>query len=142
LLTRDDLVLVRDGDDTDARTASREWPLHAAIYRARPEAGAIMHTHSVHATAWSFLDEPLGPATEELEYYATGPIRTSAPAQAGSDRLGDNAVAALGASSAVLLGRHGVVAVGPTPDDALVIARVVEHQAQVAWLLRNGGSAR
>jgi L-fuculose-phosphate aldolase len=137
-ITVRDLVLVRDGGATSAHTASREWPLHAAIYRARPEAGAIVHTHSVHATAWSFLDEPLVPPTEELEYYATGPIRTSAPAKAGSDELGDNAVAALGDSSAVLLGRHGVVAVGATPDDALTIARVVEHQARVAWLLRNG----
>jgi L-fuculose-phosphate aldolase len=137
-LTRKDLVFVRDG--VDARTASREWPLHAAIYRARPDAGAIVHTHSVHATAWSFLDEPLGPATEELDYYATGPIRTSAPAKAGSPELGDNAVAALGGSSAVLLGRHGVVAVGSTPDDALTVARVVEHQAHVAWLLSGSGA--
>jgi L-fuculose-phosphate aldolase len=138
-LTHKDLVFVRDGSDAAAstRAASREWPLHAAIYRARPDTRAIVHTHSVHATAWSFLDEPLGPATEELEYYATGPIRTSAPAKAGSDDLGDNAVAALGGSSAVLLGRHGVVAIGPAPDDALTIARVVEHQAHVAWLLRS-----
>lgn len=119
------------------REASRETPLHAAIYRARPDVNAIVHTHSVHATAWSFLDEPLGPAIEELEYYGTGAIRTSRSAPAGSATLGEAALEALGDSAAVLLGRHGVVAVGATPDQALTIAHVVEVQAQVAWLLRH-----
>jgi L-fuculose-phosphate aldolase len=120
--------------------ASCEAPLHAAIYRARPDVGAVVHTHSVHATAWSFLNVPLGPRIEEIEYYGTGEIRTSTPASAGSLALGDNAVEALGGGAAVLLGRHGVVAVGSKPAEALTIAGVVELQAQVAWLLRRNMS--
>jgi L-fuculose-phosphate aldolase len=115
---------------------SRESPLHAAIYRARADVGAIVHTHSVHATAWSFLPEPLGPPIEEIEYYGIGPIRTSEPAPAGSLALAGNAVLALGGGLAALLGRHGVVSVGATPQEALTVARVVELQAHVAWLLR------
>ena len=115
---------------------SREWPLHAAVYRARPDVGAVVHTHSVHATAWSFLDEPLMPSIEDCGYYETGPIRTARHAPGGTAALAENAVAALRDSAAVLLGRHGVLATGPTPADALTIAQVVEHQAHVAWLLR------
>lgn len=138
----DDLPVVGLGPhDPSAPDCSRESPLHAAIYRARPDVGAIVHTHSVHATAWSFLNEPLGPALEENEYYGTGAIRTSRPAPAGSQALGDQAVEALGNSAAVLLGRHGVAAVGATPGEALTIAQVVEVQAQVAWLLRRGSRA-
>jgi L-fuculose-phosphate aldolase len=130
-----------DGDAARSRRApSREWPLHAAIYRARPDAHAIVHTHSVHATAWSFLDQPLEPQVEEIEYYGIGEIRTSSPAGAGSADLAANAVAALGDSSAVLLGRHGVVALGSSAADALTVARAVEHQAHVAWLLRRGSA--
>ncbi len=117
---------------------SRELPLHLAIYAARQEVGAIVHTHSPHAAAWSFLGEPLEPITEEIEYYGIGPVRTSEPAPAGSEHLASRAVAALGDSRAVLLGRHGVVATGATPADALVVAEAIEHQAQVAWLLRRG----
>jgi L-fuculose-phosphate aldolase len=131
-------VITPDGPvpGNDTLPPSREWPLHAAIYRARPDVGAVVHTHSVHATAWSFLDEPLFPVTEEIEYYGIGAVRTAPWNPAGSGDLGDCAAEALGTSLAVLLGRHGVVAVGATPDDALTVARVVEHQAQIAWLLR------
>ncbi|MCW3040624.1 MAG: class aldolase/adducin family protein, partial [Solirubrobacterales bacterium] len=45
-----------------------------------------------------------------------------------------------GSARAVLLGAHGVLATGATPADALLVAEVVEHQAQVAWLL--AGRAR
>lgn len=133
-----DLVVLGDGvrEPPPGSSASRETPLHSAIYCARPAVGAIVHTHSPYATAWSFLGVALAPPIEEIEYYAIGAIRTSRPAPAGSLALGENAVEALHGSKAVLLGRHGVVAVGPTPDEALTVARVVELQAHVAWLLR------
>lgn len=138
-LRRRDLVAVDLHAPADGATGalpSRELPLHLAVYRARPDAAAIVHTHSVAATAWSFLDEPLGPPLEELAYYGIGPVSTAAPAAPGTLALADNAVTALGRSRAVLLGRHGVLAVGSSVGHALVIAQVVEHQAKVAWTLR------
>lgn len=131
------VYLELDGTETGSpMTPSREWPLHSAIYRMRPDVAAIVHTHSVHATAWSFLDEPLGSRLEESSYYDVGPLLTSAPAPAGSQELGAAAVRALGDSRAALLGRHGVVATGSTLDEALTVAEVVEREAHVAWLLR------
>ena len=117
-------------------TPSLELPLHLAVYAARPDVGAVVHSHSPHATAWSYLNAPLEPPTEDMTYLGIGPVRTSAPAPAGSARLAERAVRALGASSACLLGRHGVLAVGPTVRAALTVAEAVEHQAQVGWLLR------
>jgi L-fuculose-phosphate aldolase len=134
-----DVVLVsvdgtqRAGD----RAPSRELPLHLAVYLARPDVGALVHTHSPHATAWSFLGEPLAPETEDNAYYGIGTVRTSRPAAAGTAELGAYAAAALADSAAVLLGEHGVLATGSTLEQALEIARVIEHQAQVAWLLRH-----
>jgi L-fuculose-phosphate aldolase len=131
-----DLVPVGLGGQplSDRRTPSRELPLHLAIYRSRPDVGAVIHTHSPHAIAWSHLGLPL-PVTEETDYYETGPIRTTPPAPAGSRALGETAVRHLGASRAVLLGSHGAVATGPNLESALEIARIVEHVAQVAWVL-------
>jgi L-fuculose-phosphate aldolase len=117
------------------RLPSRELPLHLAIYRARPDVGAIVHTHSPHATAWSFRGIALEPRTEDVDYYAIGEVRCAAPAAVGSVGLGRVAAEAMGASRAVLLAGHGVLATGPTPAEALVAAEVVEHQAQIAWLL-------
>jgi L-fuculose-phosphate aldolase len=116
---------------------SSEWRLHCAIYRARPHISAIVHTHSVHATAWSFQRERLEPRLEESRYYDIGPLRTSPPVRAGSRELGQVAVRALSGSRAALLGNHGVISVGGTLDEALICAEVVEREAQVAWLLRS-----
>jgi L-fuculose-phosphate aldolase len=137
-----DLVYVgiRDGAiETPGGVPSLELAVHLAVYRARPDVHAIVHTHSPHATAWSFLEEPLGPPTEEMTYYDAGAVPTAPPAPAGSRLLADGAVGALARGRAVLLGRHGVLAVGATPREAVDIAEAVEHQAQVAWLLRGAG---
>ena len=65
---------------------SSERRVHLAVYAARPDAGALVHTHSVHATAWSFLDEPLDTGTEELEQAAGGAVLTAPFAPTGSRR--------------------------------------------------------
>jgi L-fuculose-phosphate aldolase len=132
-----DLIVVTPGGTPIGTGApSREWPLHAAVYAARSDVGAIVHTHSVHATAWSFLGEPLEPHLEEYAYYDLGCVRTAPPAAAGSAALADGAVGALGDAKAVLLGGHGVLAVGATVEEAVTAAEVVERHAQILWLLR------
>lgn len=123
-----------------APSPSREWRLHSAIYRARSDVSAVVHTHSLHATAWSFLPERLESRLEESAYYRIGPVSTSPPAPAGSRELGEAAVRALGNSQAALLGNHGVVAVGACLEEAMTVAEVVEREAQVAWLLRSAGA--
>ncbi len=134
----DDLVTVdADGEVVEGRREpSSELALHLQIYRARADIAAIVHTHSPNATAWSFLAEPLEPRLEETEYFAIGPVRTAPPRPRGTAELGRSAAATLAGSAAVLLARHGVVTVGRDLAHALAVAEAVEHQAQVAWLLR------
>ena len=137
-MTEEDLVaLGPTGEPADGDgVPSSEWRVHLAIYRARPDVGAVVHTHSVHATAWSFNDEPLDTGTEELEATTGGALRTAPHAPTGSDEIADAAAEALGNRGAVLLGRHGVVGVGATPSEALAACVVVERHAQMAWRLR------
>ena len=136
-MTPDDLVPVTVAGTSlgSGQRPSRELALHLGVYRDRPDVGAVIHTHSPHATAWSFLGEPL-PSTEEGDYYEIGPVMTSPPAPSGSDELASAAARCLAGSAAVLLGQHGVLAAAPTLDRCLDVARVIEHQAQIAWLLR------
>ena len=137
-MEEDDVVaLSLDGAVLDGtREPSSERRVHLAVYAARPDAGALVHSHSVHATAWSFLGEPLDTGTEELEHAAGGAVLTAAFAPTGSDELATAAVEALGDRRAVLLGRHGVLAVADTPVAALDVCVAVERQAQIALLLR------
>ena len=119
-MTPDDVVtLALDGTVVaGAREPSSERRVHLAVYAARPEAGALVHTHSEHATAWSFRGTPLGP------------VLTAPFAPSGSDEIAAAAVEALGDRDAVLLGRHGVLALGATPAAALAVCAAVERQAQ------------
>jgi L-fuculose-phosphate aldolase len=118
------------------REPSSERRVHLAVYAARPDAGALVHSHSVHATAWSFLGDPLDTGTEELEHAAGGAVLTAPFAPTGSDAIAAAAVEALAGRRAVLLGRHGVLALAESPARALDVCAVVERQAQLAWLLR------
>jgi L-fuculose-phosphate aldolase len=118
------------------REPSSERRVHLAVYAARPDAGAIVHTHSVHATAWSFHGEPLDTGTEELEHAAGGAVLTAPFAPSGSDEIAAAAVEALAGRRAALLERHGVLALGDSPARALGVCAAVERQAQIAWLLR------
>jgi L-fuculose-phosphate aldolase len=115
---------------------SSERRVHLAIYAARPEVAAIVHTHSLHATAWSFLNELLDTGTEELTVVLGGPLRTAADAPSGTDAIARAAVEALDGRKAALLARHGVLGLGESPARALDVCMVVEHQAELAWLLR------
>jgi L-fuculose-phosphate aldolase len=116
--------------------ASSEVATHAAVYAARPDVAAVVHTHSPYATAWSCLGRSLQLTLEEAGYYAMGaevPIAAHAPG--GSAELAEGAAAALGCARAVLLERHGALTVGADLAAALDVAESLEHQAQVAWLL-------
>ena len=109
-----DLVGVHrlDGTPVEAALApTSELPLHLAIY-AETAAAAVVHTHSVAATAVSTLADEL-PA---IHYYVAmfgGPVRVSPYATYGTDQLARNVVAALRGRTACIMGSHGAVTIGP-----------------------------
>ncbi len=137
-MREEDLVTLRlDGSVVAGeREPSSERRVHLAVYAVRSDAAAVVHSHSPHATAWSFLGEPLDTGTEEIELAAGGAVATARFAPTGSDEVAAAAVEALGERRAVLLGRHGVLALGDSPARALDVCAIVERQAQIAWLLR------
>jgi L-fuculose-phosphate aldolase len=69
-------------------------------------------------------------------HHAGGAVRTAPFAPSGSDEIAAECLAALDGRRAVLLGGHGVVALGAAPAAALVTCQSLERQAQIAWLLR------
>ena len=119
-----------------AHAPSSERRVHLEIYARRPDVRAVVHTHSTHATAWSFLGEDLPADTEELQLFAGGSVPTASYAPSGSPELARAAAEGLGERRAVLLARHGTVAVGATLDDALTTSLILERQAQRALLVR------
>ena len=115
-MTADDVVVL--GAAGGPHPPSSEWRVHAAIYAARPDVHAIVHTHSPVASRWAHGERDLSPA-----------VRTAVWAETGTVALGEHAVAALGDRRAVLLARHGVVGVGASLGEALAICEEVEELA-------------
>jgi L-fuculose-phosphate aldolase len=129
-------VVDLDGRPVDGELApSSELPLHLAVYRARPDVGAVVHTHSVFATTFAVLGEEL-PAVHYLLAHAGRRVRLAPYGTYGSGALADACVAALAGDGAVLLANHGVVAVGPDLDRALLVADAVEQVAELCWRAR------
>ncbi|UGS36525.1 class II aldolase/adducin family protein [Capillimicrobium parvum] len=142
LRRRDTVIVTLTGDKiAGRRPASRELPIHLAAYRARPDARAIVHTHSTYATVLSILGTALPRMLEEQDYYGIGEIPVVSAAAPGSRALADGVAAAATRNDAMLLARHGVLTLGADADTALARAEVVERTATAAWLLRAVGSS-
>jgi L-fuculose-phosphate aldolase len=91
---------------------SSELPLHLAIYAARPELGAVVHTHSPAATALSALVDEV-PAVHYYVAMFGGPVPVAPYATYGTEELARNVVHALRDRSACLMSNHGAVTVAP-----------------------------
>jgi L-fuculose-phosphate aldolase len=136
----DDLVLVDDGGAFHGeRKPSSEWPLHRGIYRARPEAGAVAHTHAPYATTLACLRRAIPPFHYEVAFAGGSDIRCSSYATFGTQELSDAAVAALQGRRACLLANHGTVALGATLTEAVELAEKVEVLARMYWQALQAG---
>lgn len=133
-MTAGDLVeCAPDGAVLSNGRPSSEWRLHAAIHRARPDAMAVVHTHSPRATALSCARRPI-PPIHYMITLAGADGRQGIPcarhATFGTEDLAQACVEALGAElRAVLLANHGVVALGTTLAGAVALAREAENLA-------------
>lgn len=108
---------------------SSEWRFHRDIYRARPDVGAIVHTHSTHAAALACNGKGI-PAFHYMVAVAGGAdIRCAPYATFGTQELSNHAVAALAGRRACLLANHGVIATGMDLPAALALAGEVENLA-------------
>lgn len=116
------------------RNPSIEHPLHLAIYKARPDVNAIVHTHCIYASALAVLREPLPPIIDEFVIKLGGQVEVAEYGFPGSEDLAKNVVKALGPRNGVLLANHGAVCVGTTMETALHNALLLERVSHIYLL--------
>jgi len=128
-LQADDIVIVDYDEHVVEGTLkpSSELPLHSAIYQARSDVKAIVHTHSIFASACAVARRTIPPIIEDLVQLAGGEIEVAVYALPGTKDLATNAVRALGNKNAVLLANHGVIGCGQSLDEALTACELVEN---------------
>lgn len=134
VLTADQVAVVSlaDGRAIDAAMRpSTELPTHLAIYRARSDVGAVVHTHAPWVSALSVLRMPLPPVIDEMTVYFGGTVEVADYAFTGTEDLSVSVVAALGDRAAAILSNHGNVCVGPDLDEALHVALTMESTARI-----------
>ena len=106
-----------------ARRPSTELGLHLAVYRARGDVGAVVHTHAIYSTVFAALGREIPLCLDE-----------AAPTLGDTVRVCHYAAQALeGGANACLLRAHGAVCVGRTMDQAFRVARVLEMTAEICW---------
>ena len=121
------------GHATGHREPSSEWRFHRDIYATRPEAGAIVHTHSTFATTLACLGRAIPAFHYEVAFAGGSDIRCAPYRTFGTQELSDAAVAALEGRRACLLAHHGAIAFGADLGDALRLADKVEAMARLYW---------
>ncbi len=118
---------------------SSEWRIHLDILRAKPEVGAVVHTHSLHATTLSLLHKPI-PAVHYMIAAFGGPtIRCTKYAPFGTKELSKIALEGLIDRQGVLLGQHGMVVTGSDVGQALWRAVELETLAKMYLLALSVG---
>ncbi len=138
----DEASLVCTALDAPAPRASSEWALHAALLLARPELGAIVHTHSDACTALACLGEALPAFHYLVAGFGGDSVRCAPYATFGTPELAEAAAAAMTGRTACLLANHGMVAAGPEMASALAAARLLETLARQYLLARAAGDVR
>jgi len=118
-------------DGRPQRRPSSEWRLHADVLASRPEVQAVLHCHSIHATALACHGRDIPPFHYMTAVAGGHDIRCAPYATFGTQELSDGVVQALEGRLACLMAQHGQVAVGPTLDKALALAVEVETLARI-----------
>lgn len=119
---------------------STEWRFHLDIFAARPDVGAIVHTHSTYATVLAIARKPIPACHYMIAAFGGTDIRVGDYATYGTAALSAHALKALEGRNGCLLANHGMIAVGPGLDKAMWLAVELETLAKQYHLaLQIGG---
>lgn len=128
----EDLVWMdMEGRVQGGRKPSSEWRMHRDIYAHYPQAGAVLHAHSLYCTTLACLERPI-PAFHYMVAMAGGDsIRCAPYATFGSQALSDAAVSALKDRTATLLAHHGMLCHAADLEHVLALAIEIEALARM-----------
>ena len=138
-LVEDDLTRMSlDGDVLEGKKPSKEWPMHLAFYKARPDACAVIHLHPTYAIAYSTLltEATLDaiPAYSSALYRRAGRVPMIDYYPVGSTEM-HHAIADLAPHFyTILLRQHGITVAAETLSKAMGIVEEIEQCCHIALL--------
>ena len=138
--SQDMAVLEPDGTNlTPWSHATIEAPMHLAVYAARPDVNAVVHTHALWSSVFAITHEDI-PFVLAEQYVNLGmEIRCAKYAAAGEIEMGTYVVDALGTNNAAIMANHGAITVAGDLETAYRYAYFLENIAQKAILAKQYG---
>lgn len=129
---REDLVASLDAEGKALSGApSSEWPMHRAIYAARPDVGAVVHAHPPFATALASAGRTIDRPFLSEAVISLGTVPLVPFALPSTDALAAEVAGALREAQAALLANHGAVTVGPDLRTAYYRMETLEQTARI-----------
>ncbi len=126
MIASDMVFMDEEGEFEGERKPTSEWRFHLDILNARPEIGAVIHTHSMFATTLACLRKDVPPFHYMIAVSGGNTIRCAPYALFGSETLSRVALKALEGHRACLLANHGMIALGENLKQAFDVAVEIE----------------
>ena len=130
-MTPEDIVEMNWDGEFIGKQPSSEWRFHKDILKNRDDINVVLHCHSINATSLSCHNKDI-PAFHYIVGLAGGNnIKCAKYATFGSQELADNALIAIKDRLACLLGHHGMICLGKTFNQALMLGCEVEAMSKM-----------
>lgn len=143
LLPEDLCVVDMEGKQVGGkRKRTSEILLHLAIYKARPDVKAVIHSHPPHATAFAVAGVDLPTCIHPEAEVFLGAVKTAKYVTPGDTRLGESILPYVKDSNTILLQSHGVVCFHPDLEQAYYQLEIVDAYARILLLAKQVGSIR
>src|ERR1700712_3927165 len=126
----------------DKRKRTSEMLLHLAIYKARPDVKAVVHSHPPHATAFAIANVELPTCIHPEAEVFLGAVKTAKYVTPGDTRLGESLMPYVKDSNTILLQNHGVVCFDVDMEQCYYKLEIVDAYARILILAKQVGSIR
>src|SRR5256714_3228876 len=124
------------------RKRTSEILLHLAIYKARPDIKAVIHSHPPHATAFAVAGVDLPTCIHPEAEVFLGAVKTAKYVTPGDTRLGESIRHLVKDSNTILLQNHGTVTYDVDLEGAYYKLEIVDAYSRILLLAKQIGSIR
>ncbi|MBQ8151377.1 MAG: class II aldolase/adducin family protein [Firmicutes bacterium] len=114
----------------EGMTPSSERMMHLEVYRLRPDATAVVHNHSVYATAFAMNGMPIETDRLTEANMIIGTVPLVPYGTPGTSRIYERFSDYIGETKGLLLANHGLITFGKSLQLAYSYAEAIEKIAQ------------
>src|SRR5580704_6637668 len=124
------------------RKRTSEMLMHLAIYKARADVRAVVHSHPPHATAFAVAGVELPSCIHPEAEVFLGAVKTAKYVTPGDTRLGESIAPFVKDSNTILLQNHGTVTFDKDLDGAYYKLEIVDAYSRILILAKQIGNIR